>query len=159
MTNEIDLCSFKSVIERDFISNWTNERKSKVYILTESELIKINSLYISYNSSSCATTTMLPLNENCEKCDVLAPLRRDYDRNESIGKTLTAPLARTLVIGNSYIDKNNGLFTEYNEDIFLFDLINRIKIKYTPNEFVLDFPQYKNTHTGDKSHFKRLVQH
>jgi hypothetical protein len=158
MNNKINMCSFEPIINRDYITNWTNERKSNVYILTESELIKINSLYFSYNFSSCATTTMLPLNENCEKLDIFAPLRKDSDRNLSIGKTLTAPLFGTLVIGNSYIDKNNGLFTEYNEDIFLLDLINRIKIKYTPNEFVLDFPQYKNTHTGDKSHFKILVQ-
>jgi len=155
MSRNFDVMVFKPTEEREFLKNWSKDRKSKVSILTESEYLFAKSYSENISYVSCATSTLLPLDSSI---DILTQItgQRNEVRNEFIGTTISTPAINLLVIGNTYEDNNCGKKLEHDEDITLIDISNKLKIKYTAKEFVKDFPMYKCTHNGDKSHFKKL---
>ncbi len=155
MSKKFNLSLFEPNVERDFLNSWSKDRKSKVSLLTESEYLVAKSFYQNMCYVSCATSTFQPSDNGIQFLNQITELRKG-SRNEFIGTTLSTPEVNLLVIGNTFEDSNYGKKLEHDEDITLIDISNKLKIKYRPHEFEQDFPIYKGTHKGDKSHFKKL---
>lgn len=155
MSRNFDVMAFQPIEEREFLNNWSKDRKSKVSILTESEYLFAKSYLENISYVSCATSTLLPSDKGIHFLNKITEIRKGV-RNEYIGTTISTPAVNLLVIGNTFEDYNYGKKLEHDEDITLIDISNKLKIKYRPHEFEKDFRMYKGTHRGDKSHFKKL---